>query len=95
MKLWPEIIDYFDAMPALEMTQKEWAPIQTQFEIDYKATATPTSTVAKLPEVKQGPDETVNNYFSRANRILLELKTKIDPEIIDIPDITLPAVIAA
>jgi UTP-glucose-1-phosphate uridylyltransferase len=44
----------------------EWAPIPARFEIGYKVEATPTSIIAKLPVVKQGHDETVNNYFSRA-----------------------------
>jgi hypothetical protein len=60
-------------------------------EIDYKAKAKATTIVAKLLEVKQAADETVNNYFSRANKILWELKTNIDPNLINIPDVMLPA----
>jgi hypothetical protein len=45
--------------------------------------------------VKQGPDEKVNNYFSKANKIQLELKSNIVPETIDISNITLPAAITA
>jgi hypothetical protein len=71
------------------------APIKTRFEIDYKAKATPTWITAKLPEVEQEPDETVNNYFSRADKILWELKKNIDPDTIDIPDSTLSAAITA
>jgi hypothetical protein len=55
------------------VTQYIWQEIQTRFEIDYKAQATATSIVAKLPEVRQAADKTVNNYFSRANKILWEL----------------------
>jgi hypothetical protein len=38
-----------------------WQEIQTRFKIDYKAKATVTSIVAKLPEVRQAADETINN----------------------------------
>jgi hypothetical protein len=65
-----EVIDWFDSLPALKVSQHVWQEIQTRFEIDYKAKATATSIVAKLPEVKQAADESVNNYFSRANKIL-------------------------
>jgi hypothetical protein len=59
--------------------------------INYKAKATATSIIARLPEVKQAEDKIVNNYFSRANKILWELKTNIDPNLIEIPDVVLPA----
>jgi hypothetical protein len=55
--------------------QVVWAKIQTIFEIEYKAKATTTSIVAKSSEVRQAADETVNNYFSRVNKILWELST--------------------
>ena len=76
------------------MSQNVWQKIQTRFEIDYKAKSTATSIVAKLPEVRQAANETVNNYFSRANKILWELKTNIDPNLIKIQDVVLPADIA-
>ncbi len=38
---------------ALNVSQLVWAEIQAGFEIDYKAKATATLKVAKLPEVKQ------------------------------------------
>jgi hypothetical protein len=50
-----------------------------------------TNIVAKLPEVRQAVDKTVNNYFSRANKILWELKTNIDLNLIKILDVVLPA----
>ncbi len=68
-----------------------WQEIQTRFEIDYKAKATATSIVAKLPRVKQAADESVNDYFSRATQILWELKLNIDPALIEIQDVVLPA----
>jgi hypothetical protein len=68
-----------------------WQKIQTRFEIDYNSKATTTSIVAKLPEVRQAAEETVNNYFSRANKILWELKSNTDPNPIEIPVVVLPA----
>jgi hypothetical protein len=47
-------------------SKRNWAEIQARLEIDYKAKANLTSITAKLPEVKQRSDETVNYYFSRA-----------------------------
>jgi hypothetical protein len=86
-----KVINWFDSLPALNVSQHVWQEIQTRFEIDYKAKATATSIVAKLPEVKQAADESVNDYFSRATQILWELKSNIDPALIEIPDVVLPA----
>ena len=85
-----KVIDWFDALPSYGVSQNVWAQIQTRFEIDFEAKPTPTSIVAKLPEVKQAADENVNNYFNRANKILWELKTNIDPNVLNIPEIMLP-----
>jgi hypothetical protein len=71
------------------------AEIQTRFKIDIRAKHTPTSVVAKLPEVKQAADENVNNYFNRGNKILWELKSNIDPTMLTIPEIILPDAEAA
>jgi hypothetical protein len=90
-----KVIDWFDALPSYGVSQNVWAQIQTRFEIDFEAKPTPTSIVAKLPEVKQAADENVNNYFNRANKILWELKTNIDPNILHIPEIILPDAEAA
>jgi hypothetical protein len=46
------VITWFDSLPALNVSQRVWQEIQTCFEIDYKAKATATSIIAKLPEVK-------------------------------------------
>jgi hypothetical protein len=73
-----KVIDWFDSLPAFNVSQHVWQEIQTRFEIDYKAKATATSIVAKLQKVRQAADETVNNYLSRANKILWELKSNID-----------------
>jgi hypothetical protein len=89
-----EVIDWFDSLPLLNVSQHVWQEIQTRSEIDYKAKARATSIIAKLPEVRQAADETVNNYFSRANKILWELKTNIDPNQIKIPDVVLLADLA-
>jgi hypothetical protein len=70
-----EVIDWFDSLPALNASQLVWAKILAQLEIDFKSKATATSIEAKLPVVKQEADETVHNYFSRANKILRELKS--------------------
>jgi hypothetical protein len=56
-----EIIDWFDSLPTLNVSQHVWQEIQTRFEIDFKAKANTRSIVAKLPEVKQAAEETVNN----------------------------------
>jgi hypothetical protein len=90
-----EEIDWFDSLPTLNVSQNVWQEIQTRFKIEYKSKATATSIVAKLPDVKQNPNETVNNYFNRANRILCELKSNIDPAKIDIPVVVLPAEMSA
>ena len=90
-----KVINWFDSLPALNVSQHVWQEIQTRFEIDYKAKATATSIVAKLPEVKQAADESVNDYFSRATQILWELKSNIDPALIEIPDVVLPQADAA
>jgi hypothetical protein len=90
-----EVIDLFDYLPTLNVSQNVSQEIQSRSEIDYKAEATASSIIAKLPEVKQNSEETVNNFFSRANRILWELKSNIDPAQIDIPDVVLPAELAA
>ena len=84
------VIDWFDSLPALGVSQLVWQEVQERFEIDYKAKATATSIVAKIPEIKQGPDESVNDYFSRANKILWELKSNVDVNIINIPAAVLP-----
>ena len=89
------VIDWFDSLSALGVSQQVWAEVQAIFEIDYKAKATATSIVAKLPEVKQAADENVNDYFSRANKILWELKENINPADLIIPDVVLPNAIAA
>jgi hypothetical protein len=65
-----EVIDWFDSLPALNVSQNVLQEIQTRFKIDNKAKATAISIKAKLPEVKQNQDDTINNYFSRANKIL-------------------------
>ena len=88
------VIDWFDSLPALGVSQQVWAEVQARFEIDYKAKATATSIVAKLPEVKQAADENVNDYFSRANKILWELKENINPADLEIPNVVLPNAIA-
>ena len=84
------MISWFDSLPALNVSQHVWQETQTRFEIDYKAKATATSIVAKLPEVKQTADESINDYFSRATQILWELKSNIDPNLIKIQDVVLP-----
>ncbi len=53
------------------------------------------SVVAKIPEVKQAADENINNYFNRANKILWELKSNINPATLTIPEIILPDAEAA
>jgi hypothetical protein len=86
-----KVINWFDSLPALNVSQHVCQEIKTRFEIDYKAKATATSIVAKLREVKQAADKSVNDYFSRATQILRELKSNINPALIDIQDVELPA----
>jgi hypothetical protein len=50
--------------------------------------------VAKISEVKHAADENVNDYFSRANKIVWEVKYNIEPTNFEIPDVTLPAAVA-
>jgi hypothetical protein len=45
--------------------------------------------------VKQAADETVINFFSRANKIMWDLKSNIHPTTNGIPDVVLPAAMAA
>ena len=85
-----KVIDWFDALPSYGVSQNVWAEIQTRFETDFRAKPTPTSVVAKIPEIKQAADENVNNYFNRANKILWELKSNINPATLVIPAIILP-----
>jgi hypothetical protein len=59
-----KVIDWFYALPSYGVSQHVWAEIQTRFEIDFRAKPTPTSVVAKIPEVKQAAAENVNNYFN-------------------------------
>jgi hypothetical protein len=88
-----EVIYWFDSLPALGVSLFVWAEIQARLEVDYMAkTATATSKIAKLPEVKQAGDETVENYFSRANK--WAIKSNPDPATIDIPDVLVPAAVA-
>jgi hypothetical protein len=86
-----ELIDWFDSLPALNVSQHMWDEIQTRFLIDYKAKATTTSIIAKLPKVRQAANEMMINYFSRTNKIFWELKSNIDPNLIEIPDVVVPA----
>ncbi len=62
-----------------------------RFKQGLKLTSEPSlklkSVVAKIPEVKQTADENFNNYFNRANKILWELKSNIDPTALTIPEI--------
>jgi hypothetical protein len=45
-----EVIDWFDSLQALNVSQNVWKEILTRFEIKCKAKATATSIVAKLPD---------------------------------------------
>jgi hypothetical protein len=85
-----KVIDWFVALLSYGVSQHVWAENQTRFEIDFRAKPTPRSVVAKLPKVKQAADENVNNYFNSANKILWELKSKVDPTTLTIPEIILP-----
>ena len=89
------VIDWFDALPSYGVSQHVWAEIQARFEVDFRAKPTATSVVAKLPEVKQAADENINKYFNRANKILWELKSNIDPTLLPVPEIILPDAAAA
>ena len=45
--------------------------------------------VQQIPEIKQQPNETVVQYFSKALKIMTDLKTKINPMELDIPHVIL------
>ena len=49
------------------------------FENDYKVKTMVTSMVQQIPEIKQQPNETVVQYFSKALKIMTDLKSKINP----------------
>ena len=74
-----KVIDWFDTLADYGLDTTVWETIQTQFEIDYKAKPTATTIVSQLPDISQKQDESVNEYFSRAMKILAELKRQVDP----------------
>ena len=46
--------------------------------------------VQQIPEIKQQSNETVVQYFSKALKIMTDLKSKVNPMELDIPDVNLP-----
>ena len=70
---------------------KEVDAIKERFEIDYDAKPTPHTTISKLSQINQKPNESVNEYLNRALKILLDLKRSIDPLAAVIPQFVAPA----
>jgi hypothetical protein len=68
-----------------------WDHVQRSFEIDYHAKPTTTSIVSQLPEINQKSEESTNEYFARAMKILAELKRQVKPDEIVITPLALAA----
>ena len=85
-----EPIDWFNSLTMLVINTTSWDNIKTSFENDYRVKITVTSMVQKILEIKQQPNETVVQYYSKALKIMIDLKSKVNPMELDIPDINLP-----
>ena len=85
------VIDWFDTLADFGVDSNVWENVQTRFEADYHAKPTTTSIVSQLPEINQKPDESTNEYFARAMKILAELKRQVNPDAIVIAPLALAA----
>ena len=85
-----DLIDWFNSLSALGIDNTNWDNVKTAFENDYRVKTSTTSMVQKIPEIKQAQDETVVQYFSKALKIMNDLKSEINPMELDIPDVMLP-----
>ena len=85
------VIDWFDTLADFGVDTNVWEDIQRSFEVDYHAKPTTTSIVSQLPDINQKSDESTNEYFARAMKILAELKRQVIPENIVITPLALAA----
>ena len=85
------VIDWFDTLADFGVDTTVWEHIQKSFEIDYHAKSTTTSIVSQLPEINQKSEESTNEYFARAMKILAELKRQVNPNNIVIAPLALAA----
>ena len=85
-----DLIDWFNSLSALGIDNTNWDNVKTAFENDYRVKTSTTSMVQKIPEIKQAQDETVVQYFSKALKIMNDLKSEINPMELDIPEVMLP-----
>ena len=88
-----KVVDWFDTLEysGVVTTDNNWDAIKERFEIDYDAKPTPHTTISKLSQINQKPNESVNEYLNRALKILLDLKRSIDPLAAVIPQFVAPA----
>ena len=85
------VIDWFDTLADFGVDTNVWDHVQRSFEIDYHAKPTTTSIVSQLPEINQKSEESTNEYFARAMKILAELKRQVEPDEIVITPLALAA----
>ena len=85
------VIDWLDTLADFGVDTTVWEHIQKSFEIDYHAKPTTTSIVSQLPEINQKSEESTNEYFARAMKILAELKRQVNPNNIVIAPLALAA----
>ena len=73
-----ELLEWFDSLTICGVDITVWANIKEQFEKDYHAAPSTSSIVHKIPDIKQGDNETVVQYFNKALKTVNELKSKIN-----------------
>ena len=66
------MIDRLDTLADIGVDTNERKNIQRSFELDYHANP-PQPQLLQLPEINQKPDETRNENFARAIKLLVEL----------------------
>ena len=86
-----DMIDWFDGLKPMKVDITVWANIQRVFEVDFEAAPTASSIVNKIPTIKQGDQESVVRYISRALKIMEEFKMKVDHTKFTTPPLALVA----
>ena len=64
------VIDWFDTLADFGVDTNVWDHVQRSFEVDYHAKPTTTSIVSQLPDINKKSEESTNEYFARAMKIL-------------------------
>ena len=85
-----EVIDWFDSLEAFDINIQNWNEIKTAFESDFRTKPSMTNMVSQIPEIKQGKEESVVQYFSKALKTIQEFENSINPMEFVIPDFMLP-----